>query len=825
MAKKKENKKNDANLWIGITDKDFEYEEDIEEISLETYNMEKMEIYAANTNYARHLIRLSDSLKTVDRRILYVMYSLGLKPGNYKKSSQIMGETNTLHAHGDGSIYKSLVGLSQNWKYPLPVIETPSNMGSETNPEGFSAMRYTEASLSKYGYECFFDDYDPDCVETIWNSSIDGPEPLSIPTKFPNVLLNGATGFTIGNAFGIPPYNPEELITLTKHLIKDENYPEVYLLPDLPTACNIVDDGTEIKKICETGTGTLRMRADIDIEAVGKTWVLTVSKNPWMTSMESFREKLIELTRKGILPIRDIVDRSIQTVVGKNVEITVLFEIIIDKAHDPYVIRDSIYKLTEMSKSIHINYKVILDGFTLDTFNLRALILAWIDERRGYKRRLLNKQITKLAARISLLEIMIYLTSENNLTKTVKIVRESNSNELIKRLMDYGKMSSFQATKISTMGLNSFTKDANAKYQKEKETLENEMNKIMELIKSEKKIDKIILDELDDMKKYYYPRRSKMISPATGIQVADTDHIIIATNQGMVKKLLMKSDRTTYGSFKNLDYPKHRIDANNMDMIIFYDTKGRMTILPVHEIQNTEMSSYGNTVYDITRLDGGIISLHPDFKLSTKEFIHDELGAELVILSLTKEGYVKKTLLEDITSIKNKKNVRIMKLKENDEMVFSDVLIDPSNIMIYTKKGNYTFISLSDLSMQSKDAIGLIGLKLKDGDECVGVNIIGDTDKYILVITEKGTMKKCEIEYLGSVGNRKNAASYVSTLDSNDNVQWIGTMNDDSKVTVVTRTEVLEYNAEDIPTLSRRAKGQKMIALPVGSNIVDVSVK
>lgn len=826
MAKREA--EDNSKLWKGISDKDFEQESQIDEIVIESYNMEKMKIYTANTNYARHLIRLSDSLKNVDRRILYSMYKMGLKPGHPVKSSRIIGDTNAIHAHGDISIYKSLVGLSQPWKLPLPLVETPTNMGNETNPDGYASMRYTKAALSKYGYECFFADYDDDCIETLWNTSIDGPEPLSLPTKFPNILLNGSTGFTIGNSFGVPPYNPEELITLTKKLIKDENYPDVYLVPDLPTSCSIVDDGTEMKKLCETGTCVLRMRADIDIKERGKTWVLTISKIPWLVSMQSFEEKIIELTRKGVLPIKDIRDISGQNLIenGK-VKLTVRYEVIIDKSQDPYMVRESIFKLTEMSKSVRMNFKVILDGFSIERFNLRDLILAWVDERRGYKRRLLNKQITRLAARISLLEILIYLTSENNINKTVKIVRESDSSELVERLTKHGNMSSFQATRIAAMALNAFTKDANAKYAKEKDSLEKEMNNIMELIKSEKKIDKIILEELDDMKKYYYPRRSKMISPVSGVQVADTEHILITTKQNMVKKLLKVNNRTTYGAFKNLDYPVHRLDVMNISSVIFCDSKGRMSTIPVHEIPNTEMNSYGSNTYDVTRLDGDLIAIHPDIKLSTKEFIKEELGSELVVVSLSKQGYIKKVSLEEMTKFKNKKNVRIMKLRDDDEMVYSDILVDSSDIMIYTKKGNYALISLKDIPIQTKDTMGLVGLKLQDGDECIGVTVIGKNDKYILVVTEKGTMKKCEIEYLGNVTKRKNAISYVSTLDNNDNIQVIETIHDDNdaEVNIVTRTEILSYKATDIPTLSRRTKGQKMIPLPVGSNIITVSVK
>ncbi len=683
----------------------------------------------------------------------------------------------------------------------------------------------TEALISRYAYECFFEDYDDDCVEKILNTSIDGPEPLSLPAKFPNILINGGMGIAVGNAFVIPPYNIDDIISLCKRLIVNPDDPNIYLIPDLPTGCDIIDDGVSLKEICETGKGVLRMRAHITIEERPRTWVLSISRIPWLVSMDTVYEKLVDLTKKGILPIKDIQNRSDKiTQKNGNVRTLIDYKVIIDKSYDPYVIRDKIFKLTELGKSAGVNFKVVMEGFSIDRLNLKDLVLAWLDERREYKRRLLNKKITKLMARISLLDVLIRLTEQGNIDKTIKIIRTNDLNDVVPALMRHDSMTSFQATKIADMKIAAFTKDAHDKYVLERDKVNIELEKIMNLIKSEKKIDKIILEELDDLKKYALPRKSQVISNNTEKKVSNTDHIIIVTKQGLIKKLLDVPNRTTYGSFKNLDYPMHKVNINNMDTIIFFDSFGRFTTLPVYDIENTEMSAYGNTVYDATRLNGEIISAFQSIKSGTNDFIKDQMGDKLYLVTLTKGGYLKKTPMSEFTNIKSTKNVKAMKLKDGDNLIYSDILLESSDVMVYTKKGSFVFISGKDIAEQSKDSMGLMSIKLNDEDECVGLTVISKSDKYILVITEKGIMKKSEIEFLGSAGKRKVDASYLITLDENDAVYAVDTVGDNKTVTICTRTEIMEFNSDDIPTLARRAKGKKMIPLPVGSNIITYSI-
>jgi len=826
MSKKDKEKK----LWDGITDEDFRNESYIEEDDIAQYDLEKMKIFSANINYFRQIIRLSDSLKPVERRILYAMYLMGAKPNTKShKCVSIEGDTMKFHCHGNMSIYASLVNMAQQWKKQCPYIEGIGNFGNDAYSEHYAQSRYTEALISKYAWECFFEDYDSECVEVLESTTADDVEPMSFPSKFPNILINGGMGIAIGNSFCIPPYNVNEVISMTKKLIANPDYPEVYMVPDLPSGCDIIDDGSCLKEICDKGSGSLRMRGKTEIIDNGKTWVIRFTSIPWLSSLTSIDNKIIELAKSGVLPIKDIQNQSYQIIKeNDNVRMKIDYRIIIDKNHDPYKIRDKLFSATELEKTLPVRFKVVLDNLTLGLFSMRDLILEWIDGRREYKRRLLNKKISRIYARLAILEILIRLLDKDNLEKTVSIIKKSTSAELVENLRSLAEMSSYQALKIAGMGLSAFTKDARDKYIQEKEKLINDLTNIMDLVKSEKKIDNIILEELDDLKKYGSPRKSEVISADSGEKVANTDHVLIFTHQDYIKKLSYNKENPTktpvFGAFKNLDYPAYRLIVNNMDNIVIFDSKGRFTRTPVHNIDACDPSSMGISAYDATRLNGHIVSVFNDFNPSTEDYVKKNLNTNVYLVTLTKKGYMKKTELSEFNGGKSSRNISAMKIRDDDEMIFASLIMDSSYVMIYTKKGEYTMLPANEIPLMSKATQGLLSVKLEDeDDECVGMSVIGDKDSHILVVTEKGGMKKCELTMM-SVGKRK-SGSYLANVQPNDGIIFADGMNEKSTIYVCTRQDYFDYKFEDIAELSRRAKCPKKVPLPVGVNIISVGIK
>ena len=831
-------------LWDGITEKDFLNEdENIIDEEIADYDKSAMIFFSQNVNLLRHLPRLSDSLKPVERRGLVTLYENNALPDKkQKKSARIVGDTMISHPHSDSSIYGTLVGLAQPWKNPVPLVQGIGNFGNDARPQGYAQMRYTEMRMSRYAYDCFFKDYDADCVEMVFNTAKDDYEPLSLPSRYPNILVNGGFGIATGNAFCIPTYNVEDIVRVTKKLLRNPDSDDIYILPDMPTGCDVVDNGS-LREICDTGKGVLKMRSTITIETNPKrpnVWILRVHNLPWMTDISAIHEALSKLARDGIVPIKDIEDHSFAVKMqdpngGKMTRKKVRYDIIINKAHDPNQIKNKLYKLTQLEKSVSVNFKVVEDALQVGRLNMRDLILTWIYTRREYKRRLLNKKIVKINARLSLLEILIVLTSKDNLEKTIKIIRSNNEADIVKALIAFKqiKINSYQAEKIADMKLRAFSKDANAKYKEEYAAKEKELKDCMSKAKSTKIIDDEIEIELDGLLKYATPRRSNVVADKSSVVIPDTDHFVAVTKLGMIKKLpynkniIMKKKTPALGAFKAQDYPLHGLVVNNHDSIMLFDNFGRFSNVPVHEIESTEPSQYGSRVYDVAKLNGEIVTASEFFAKDTEDFIKEHTGNNVSIVTLTKNGYLKKTSIQEYTKSRNQKNMRAMKLRDDDEMVCGMIVMGTVkkgvNMLIYTEKGNFSYISSDQIAVQSKDSSGLLSIKLDPDDACKGICVVGPKDRYLLVVTEKGNMKRCELDYLGQPGKRK-MSSYLSTLETNDKIRYVDGMEDDTIVTVCTRTTYEQFDCDDIPIKARKAKAVKLVAVPLGNNIISVGI-
>ncbi len=823
----------DGHLWKGINDNDFIDEPNVFDEDIGEYNEEKMVLFSANTNLQRQLVALSDSLKPVERRILYVLYNMGAFPNaNTLKSNNVVGNVMVLHPHSDASIYKTAVGMCQDWKRAVPLIHGEGNFGGIIAPDRFAHQRYTEMKMSKYAAECFFEDFDINCIEM--KPSNGGTkkyayEPFSLPAKFPNILVNGGMGIAFGNAFTIPPYNIDEIVEVCKKLIKDPAYGPVYLVPDLPTGVDIVDNNGSLMKICETGMGNLKMRSKIEIHEKDKEWELKVVSIPWMSSLTSIKDTLVTLTKSGAIPIKSISDYS--TPISENgvTHMELDFRIYVDKTYDPQTIKAKLYRLAGFEKSISIRFKVIKEGFDIECLSMKDLIMSWIDERREYKRRLFNRKVARLTDRKSFLEILIELLSEENIERVVGIIKNNNAANCEKALISEYGMSSHQAAKVAEIKLRLFNADTRVKSIKELADVNSELDEVMGIIKSEKKIDKIILKEVDDLKKYGSPRKSHIVDDNSDLQISNTDHVLIITKRSLVKKLPYKPEEQNtssgYGVFAQYDYPIERLVANNLDSVMLFDSMGKYSCIPVHTIENTVPSNYGNKVYDFTNLEGGIISSFNYISSLFEESLKDITNQSAYIITLSKEGYGKKTPISEYASDRAIKNTRGCKLRNKDELVKADIVLEKSTLIIYTKKGRFIMMPCSELPECGKNAIGNSLIKLDDEDECVGFSIMGNsTVDYLIVVTEKGCMKKCDLKFTETRSKRRQGESYLSALDGNDNILFCDVASEEAEVVVCTRIGYKVYDIDDIPLLSRRAKSKKLIPLVGNDNIISIAI-
>jgi DNA gyrase/topoisomerase IV subunit A len=325
-------------------------------------------------------------------------------------------------------------------------------------------------------------------------------------------------------------------------------------------------------------------------------------------------------------------------------------------------------------------------------------------------------------------------------------------------------MSSFQATKVLDLKVSGLTPDARERYLQEKESLTKELSNIMEIIRSPKKIDDQIKDELDELAKYDTGRRSTIIAEDNSIQISNTDHFITITKLGMIKKLpyteLNNRKTPALGLFKTNDYPVHGFVINNHDSIVMIDSLGRYSCIPVHTIENNESSQYGSSVYDVAKLDGEIVSAFQYFPTDTEDFVMKNLDRKAYIVTLTKNGYLKKTPMSEFNNSRSVKKSKAMKIRDDDNLICGKILLDniddgDMDLLIYTEKGEFSYISSDDVAEQSKDSMGLLSIKLEPDDACVGMCIIGKFDTHLLVVTEMGNAKRCELGYLGTPGKRK----------------------------------------------------------------------
>ena len=841
MAKK--NEKLAAGLWDDVTSADFESEANIDDVDVGEFNTEEMGLFAFNINCARQLPAIEDSLIPVQRRVLWVMYLMKAYKGNQTKCAGITGKAMDYHPHGDASIYQTMVGMAQPFKRGVPFLRGYGNFGTIIAPNQVGASRYTEACISDYGYECFFEDFDYDCVPMQPNAIQTADEPVYLPSKFPNILLEGAPGLGYGFSTCIPPYYIGDVIDLTKRLLKDPEDPDIYLVPDPPCdGCEIVWDKS-LNEICDTGTGVLTMRAHIDIEDKGPNYVLRIRSVPWLTSLEDIIKDIGDLCSAGQLPFKDKSDMSRPLARKKPtdpIKHDIDYRLILNKAFDPLKAKQDLYRLTDLQKSISIQFWAVSDGVEVQRYNMRTLVLSWIETRREYIRRLLNKRLARLTARMDLLAVLIKLTEKTNLDKVVKIIKNARGDVAEQALMDQYGMSSYHAHQVIDMPLRKFTAEMHEEYSKEYAQVSLEIQTIMDTIKSSKKIDEKIIEDLDDLKKYCPPHRyCSVVDNSNDQAVSDTEHILVFTKKGNYKKLPSDLKSKGFGTFGFGDYPIRALKCRNMENVVIHDTTGRFSIVPVHEFENTAANNPGNKTFQVTKLQGEIVGVDNEQRQPETDLLMSDYGLVAYIMTLTRSGFIKKTPLSEFQGLKHPKAVRgVRLLKTNDSLVCAERLLsypndgkkrkapkvkmDPPNVLVYTRDGMFTIIDNDDIPIIGRDTQGIRCIDLQGDDYCVGCCLFPPAAKYALVVTNKGLMKIVEADDLN--GYRKRKSTYLLQIAEGDSLYCVLPIREGDEIHIGTKSRDNVIQFADVPVMARRAKGKKVISLGT-ENIINIRIE
>lgn len=766
-----------------------------------------MQIFGANANLMRQLSALADGLKPGERRILWSMYN-DLKSRPYKntiKVARITGDViGKYHPHGDSSVHQTLVRLSQRWNNIQPLIEGQGNFGSITGKPA-AAARYIEARISKYAYKCFFEDFNINFVNTKPNFLGDSFEPEYLPARYPNVLINHTFGIGYGLATGLPTYNLREVLELTLKLMDDPNHPDVTLIPDSPTGAHIIDEG-QFQAISETGKGKFRMRGHIEIDEENNELILR--SVPLQVTSNQVKEDILKLHDEN--KIQGIIGIADDSGGEKGVKIHVRLK----KEIDPRSVMHIIYTRTKMEKTDSVNFKLVDDYQDYD-YNIRTLLLDWIEFRRETKRIQFNYSLIEAKERQHILETILFILTGKNGEKTIEVIRKAEDREeIVEYLMKTFKITSLQAKYIADMRLATFSKKGIQALKDEKVEIDEKVKKYDKIIRSNKKIDKVIREELlEGIELFGEPRRSKVINIDGEVKVSDTDHIVVFTMNGLVKKL--PADSTSIGHINQGDYPIDIVHINNLNDLLIFDESGKISKIPVQTLPSSPLSSEGEKLNKYASINGRIASIIPRPTVEALE----KIKQPVYFVMVTKNGLVKKTEASNYVNIKNE--LLGMIVKDGDELQTVKLLVGDKDILVFTSKGFGVRFASDEIRETGRMSVGVKALDMANDEMLIGMDIINDKDQFLFSLTNKGTGKKCTLDNFKTM-DRASKPLRITSLDTNEEVILIRTVKGNEKFKAYLKSSIEDINIEDVMELPRLSKGRKLIPVKKGENIIDI---
>ena len=765
----------------------------IERANIADLNTENMKLYGANINLARVFPEIHDGLKLVERRILFAMYAISKAVKKKKKVLTLTGDVMQIHAHGDASVYGTMVRIAQPWNMVIPYITGQGNFGNISGEEA-AASRYLEAQLSDYAIDCFFSDFNPDIILMQETYNRDMKEPVHLPSKYPNCLLSSADGLGFGPATHIPTFNLEEVIQATIQLIKNPKY-KPYLIPDITTGCLIIDEG-KFEEICDTGRGTFKMRAEIVKDEDEKC--IIIKSIPFQVSLPSVKEKIAELIENKVINgFKQMKDYSASKI---HLEIYFRPEVDLDN------IINILYTKTRLQETYPVQMKMV-DDFAVEDFSVKSALLRWIDIRYQFKRKLFINKLVKLEERNHILKVLIMILDGKNGEKTLNIIKSSTKEEIINKLVSNYNITTLQAKEISNMRLNAFNKTALAEYKKELKDNIDEIKELSERISNPKKINNIIIKELEEgIKKYASPRKSRIIKIGKEYKYSDYETRLIFTKNGYVKKL--KDGVKQIGSLGESDEPVDVKVINNRDEVIIFDKRGSVHTCEVGLISQDDLTTIGTPLSTYINITGTPVSV----------FRRSDITDNMEFVFITKNGIIKKT---DVDNFAFKNSIISITLKNDDELVSVIPIKKNIDIIAYSKYGYGLRFNTKEIPSSKRMAIGVIAFPLAENDEIMGVKEIHKNDKYLCIITEKGYVKKCTLEVLESKKRRSEPVSIIP-IRHKDGINTVINCTDGDTIKVITKKNIYNLAVNELPVSLKFNEGTKLIPVKQSDMIIKI---
>ncbi len=779
--------------------------------------------YSMSVIVARALPDVRDGLKPVHRRILYTLYEEGMTPDKkYQKSANAVGAVmGHYHPHGDSAIYESMVRMAQDFTYRHTLVDGHGNFGS-IDGDGAAASRYTEARLAKISME-LLRDLNKDTVDFSENYDGQRKEPVVLPSRFPNILVNGNMGIAVGMATNNPPHNLGEVIDGCVAYIDNPDITVTELMqyikgPDFPTA-GVILGNSGIKRAYESGRGAITIRGMATVEETHNKHRIVITELPYQVNKKALIQRIGELVRDKVIDgISNLSDES--ALEGIKIVIDV------KKEANANVVLNNLYKHTQLQTSYGINFLMLVDG-SPRTLGLREIIEKYIDHQKHVIYRRCQFDLKRYKDRLHILDgLKIAL---DNIDRVIKIIRESADDDEAKAgLMSNFALSEVQSQAILDMRLKRLTGLEKSKIEEEIAELEKLVKELEEILASEEKILEVIKTEMLEIKDKYADERRTHIDMTAIDYIEDeslipVENVVITlTNKGYIKRLPADTYKTqnrggmgVKGMATNEeDFVEHLINATSHDYILMFTNMGKVYRIKGYEIPEYSRQSKGLPIINL-------LSLDKDEKVTSLLKISNDDEYKCLVFA-TKNGLIKRTDISEFDSIRTN-GKKFITLKDNDELVSVKKTTGNDEILMASSNGRMVRFNESAVRIMGRSASGVRGINL-DGGILVGMEIV-EPNEYVLVITEKGYGKKTPVDEYRITNRGGKGVKTVNITEKNGSIVSFKTVDDSKDLMIITDSGIIIRLAVDkISTMSRVTQGVKLINLKEDSIVSSTSI-